>query len=182
MFNTVVTHPYHMPAGWNYTDEHGYSDYCLELTKNLYGTKQAAWGWFFHLCDGLLTQGFMQSTIDPCLFICKDCISTTDDCLLFSPSAAHVQDVIRSLQQQFLLKDESEVKDFLGICVQCNPQTKTITLTQPGLIDSVLSNLGLLNTDNHPIQHKFTPATSILHPDPNGTPMARNLALSFHYW
>jgi len=58
-----------MPAGWNYTNENGHSDYYLELTKKLYRTKQTAWGWFLHLCDGLLTQGFTQSTIDPCLFI-----------------------------------------------------------------------------------------------------------------
>jgi len=56
-----------MPAGWQYTDEYGNKDNCLELTKNLYGTKQAACGWFLHLCDGLLSKGFKQSTIDPCL-------------------------------------------------------------------------------------------------------------------
>jgi len=55
----------HLPVGWQYTDEHSNTDYCLELRKNLYGTKQAAWGWFLHLRDGLFSNGFKQSNIDP---------------------------------------------------------------------------------------------------------------------
>jgi len=159
-------------VAWQYKDKHGNTDYCLELTKNLYGTKQAARGWFLHLCDGLLQQGFQQSTIDPCLFFRKDCILVvyTDDCLIFGPSASQVQAIIRSLQTNFLLKDEGEVKDFLGIRVHHDLTARTITLTQPGLIDSILTDLGLLSTDGCPIQHKFTLATSILHPDNEGAP------------
>jgi len=45
---------------------------------------------------------------------------------------------------------------------------------QPGLIDSVLRDLGLLHDnphkDEHPVKHKFTPASSILHPDPDSLP------------
>jgi len=33
-----------MLAGWQYQDDHGNMDYCLKLTKNLYGIKQAARG------------------------------------------------------------------------------------------------------------------------------------------
>jgi len=159
-------------AGWQYKDEQGNTDYCLELTKNLYGTKQAMHRWFLHLHDGLLQQGFQQSTISPCLFFHKDCILViyTDDCLIFVPSAPQVQAVICSLQANFLLKDKGKVKDFLGIHVHCDLTACTITLTQPGLINSVLTNLGLLFTDSHPVQHKFTPATSILHPDTEGAP------------
>jgi len=168
-----------MPAGWSYTDVQGNSDYWLELTKNLYGTKQAARGWFLHLRDGLIKQGFQQSTIDPCLFFRKDCILVvyTDDCLIFGPSAAQVQAVIRSLQTTFLLKDEGEVKDFLGIRVHRDPNHRTITLTQPGLIDSVLTDLGLLDDTQNPVQHKFTPATTVLHPDSDGAPRQEN----WHY-
>jgi len=31
-----------MPPSWKYTNSQGHSDYCLELKKNLYGTKQVA--------------------------------------------------------------------------------------------------------------------------------------------
>jgi len=87
-----------MPAGWKYTDTNSHDDYCLELTKNLYGPKQAERGWFLHLQDGLISKGFQQSTIDPCLFIQSDCILIvyTDDCLIFGPTAHHVQSIITS--------------------------------------------------------------------------------------
>jgi len=67
------------------------------------------------------------------------------------------------------MKDEGKV-NFLGICIVCDPQNGTITLTQPGFIDSVLTDLGLLSHDSTPVKHKSTPALSILHPDPEGLP------------
>jgi len=54
------------------------------------------------------------------------------------------------------MKDEGKVKDFLGICVVWDPQNGTIMLTQPGLIDSVLNDLGLLSTNSTPVKHKYT--------------------------
>jgi len=69
----------------------------------------------------------------------------TDDCLIFGPSTTQVQSVITLLQQTFLLKDEGKVKDFLGICISWDPQNGTITLMQPGLVNSVLHDLGLLS-------------------------------------
>jgi len=165
-----------MLAGWQHTDAHSNTDYCLELTKNLYGTKQVACGWFIYLCDGLISKGFKQSAIDPCLFFQSDCILVvyTNDCLIFGPSSEQVEDIIDSLKQTFLLKDEGEVKDFLGICVSCTPHAGIITLMQPGLINSVLQDLGLLHDnpykDKHPVKPQFIPASSILHPDSEGLP------------
>jgi len=103
-----------MPAGWTYKDVDGNSDYCLKLTKNLYGTRQATRGWLIHLQDGLIHQGFQQSTINPCLFFWNECILVvyTDDCLIFGPTAHQVQAILQSLQQTFLLKDEGEIKAF----------------------------------------------------------------------
>jgi len=172
-----------LPARWKYTNADGNTDYCLELTKNLYGTKQAAQGWFLHLWDGLFSTGFQQSNVDPCLFIQSNCILVvyTNDCLIFGPLASQVQAVFTSLQYTFLFKDKGEVKDFLGICVSHDPTNGTITLTQPGLIDSVLQDLGLLNDnvhdDPHPVKYKFTPSVSILHPNPDGLPQEE----SWHY-
>jgi len=91
---------------------------------------------------------------------------------IFGPSTDQVQAIINSLQQTFLLKDEGEIKDFLGICISCAPQDGTIALTQPGLINSVLQDLELLHDnpykDDHPVKPCFIPASSILHPDSDG--------------
>jgi len=83
-----------LPVGWQYTDKDDNTDYCLELTKNLYGTKQAVHGWFLHLHDVLISKGFQQSQINPCLFIRLDCLLVvyTNDCLIFGPSASQVSD------------------------------------------------------------------------------------------
>jgi len=88
----------------------------------------------------------------------------------FGPLASQVQAVIASLQQTFLLKNEGEVKDFLGICISRDPQDGTITLTQLSLIDLVLTDLGLLSDESMLVKHKFTPVSSILHLDPDGLP------------
>jgi len=173
-----------MPAGWQYKDKQGNTDYCLKLTKNLYGTKQAACGWFLHLHDGLLAQAFQQSTIDPCLFFFFFCILVvyTDDCLVFGPSASHIQAAIQSLQSNFLLKDKGEVKDFLGIRVHHNLTACTITLTQPGLIDSVLMDLGLLS--NRWLPHPAQVYPCHIHPPSRygGCTPRRTLALSLSHW
>jgi len=50
-------------------------------------------------------------------------------------------------------------------------------LTQPGLINSVLQDLGLLNADLEKGRPKFTLASSILHPDNDGSPREEN----WHY-
>jgi hypothetical protein len=73
-----------VPQGW-YIDDSGtlvqHSDpthndgsHFLQLKRNLYGCKQAARNWFRHLTQGLLKEGFRQSTSDPCLFLRQDCI------------------------------------------------------------------------------------------------------------
>jgi hypothetical protein len=77
------------------------SNHYITLKHNLYGCKQAACNWFHHLNQGLLHEGFCQSTNDQCLFLhgCKQaacnwfhhlnqgllhegfCQSTNDQCL-----------------------------------------------------------------------------------------------------
>jgi hypothetical protein len=159
-----------VPAGWEYVDEHGrvHTDRCLKLKKNLYGTKQAGRNWFLHLRQGLLKAGFRQSQIDPCLYLRNNCIMVVyvDDCLLFGPTDKDVLDTINELKQHFLLDDEGEVKNFLGIHVARDPKSRTITLTQPGLIEGVLEDLGLTRPGQQ--EKKRTPCVQILHPDADG--------------
>ena len=60
--------------------------HCIHLKRNLYGVKQAVRNWYLHLKQGLLSRSFLQSNIDPGLFIWNDCILVvyTDDCLMFA--------------------------------------------------------------------------------------------------
>jgi Reverse transcriptase (RNA-dependent DNA polymerase) len=118
-----------IPKGWfldsttqqlhQHPDDPTFKDreHFIRLKRNLYGVKQAARNWFLHLQKGLLSRGFVQSKIDPCLFIRQDCILVlyTDDCLLFAKDDDSISDLCQSLSTEFLLKDEGDIAGFLGI-------------------------------------------------------------------
>ena len=140
----------------------------IKLQRNLYGCKQAAPNWFKHLTQGLLREGFRQSAVDPCLFLWNDCILIvyTDDCIIFSRKDEVIDALIRNLCQTFLLEDQGSVHDYLGIRIVKDHINKSISMTQPGLIESVLADLNLLQ-DSKP---KDTPSVGILYPDRDGIP------------
>jgi len=167
-----------LPQGW-YADATGnltqhqdpsYHDnrHYISLKRNLYGCRQAARNWFAHLTKGLLAHGFKQSIHEPCLYLRHDCIMIiyTDDCLIFSKNSSTIDTLIRSLNDSYQLEDQGSVSDYLGIRIIKDPTTRQITMTQPGLIDSILQDLHLT-----PGSHtKDTPAMGILHPDCSGHP------------
>ena len=140
----------------------------IQLQKNLYGCKQAARNWFQHLNQGLLAEGFVQSKIDSCLYMRGDCLMVvyTDDCLIFAKEASVIVDLIANLAKTFQLEDQGAVNDFLGVRIQKTNTTGQFSITQPGLIESIIKVVGLGESSNM----KSTPADGILHPDPNGAP------------
>jgi hypothetical protein len=140
------------------------------------GVKQAARNWFLHLQQGLLSCGFVQSKIDPCLFIQQDCILVlyTDDCLLFVKNDETINELCQSLSTKFLLKDEGDIEGFLGIQIDhtITPDgSVTITMTQPGLINQILEDIGLVGDQ---VTQKCTPAMHILQLNPNAAPFDAN--------
>jgi len=106
--------------------------------------------------------------MDPCLFLQSDCllIIYTDDCIIFSHTDPVIDALIRNLSQSFLLEDQGSVHDYLGIQIIKDPHNKSISMTQPGLIESVLADLNLL----HDSKPKDTPSVGILYPDRDGIP------------
>jgi hypothetical protein len=90
----------------------------------------------------------------------------TDDCLIFAKDDSTIDTSIKALSEIYLLEDQGTVSDYLGICITKNATTKEISMTQPGLIDSILQDLHL-EASSHT---KDTPAMGILHPDRNGHP------------
>jgi len=85
-----------------------------------------------------------------------------DDCLIFSPSATVVTDVIAALEVNYHIGDQGTVQDFLGVHItELTPGN--LQFTQPALIHSILQDLNLV-----PCHPKYTPAISVLHPDHGG--------------
>ena len=135
-----------IPQGWGPDDVAATNrDYVLKLKKNLYGSRNAARNWWLRLRGGLLRRRFIQSEIDPCLFMRDDCLLVcySDDVCLLGRNQHVLQQVIADLREEFILDDEGEVKDFLGVRVENNREAGTLTLTQQGLIDLILRQVGL---------------------------------------
>jgi hypothetical protein len=157
-----------IPEGWGLVDKSGKNldNKVIKLVRNLYGTKQAARLWFQKLDAALKGHGFRSSSVDPCLYIRNDCLLVlyTDDCLVFAPKRDIITKLVADLSENFRLEDNEGVEEFLGVKIDRDPKTKTINMTQPGLIDSILSDLGLDSKSTK----KFIPASMILFPDPDG--------------
>jgi hypothetical protein len=164
------------PQGWFVNDsgslqqhpdpKHHDTKHFLQLNKNLYGCKQAARNWFKYLTQGLLAQGFTQSKVDPCLYLRQDCMMVVymDDCLIFSHSDRVINDLLSKLSETYKLEDQGRVNDYLGIRITKDHTSKVITMSQPGLIESILQDLQLPSGS----KPKDTPALGILHPDKVG--------------
>jgi len=89
-----------------------------------------------------------------------------DDCLIFAQHDATINALIKALSAGFLLQDEGDVNAFLGVQIRRDASTKSITLTQPSLIQQILQDVGIRGQSNG----KDTPADSILYADLDGLP------------
>ena len=167
-----------MPQGWH-ADSNGnirphsdptYNDksHYIKLKKILYGCRQAARNWYEYLKKGLLAHGFHQSNTESCIYMRDDCIMVvyTDDCLLFARDDKTIDSILTSLSQTYMLEDQGTVTEYLGIRITKNTSTKQIHMAQPGLIESILTDLGLLHDSNT----KDMPALGVLHPNQQGHP------------
>jgi hypothetical protein len=106
--------------------------HCLKLKKNAFGLKQGGHLFWKKLRDGLIQRGFVQIQIDQCLFLQGDCIIVTygDDCLFFAKDPKTIEELLVSLRKEFVLTDEGDVGNFLGIKVE-RRKNGSISLTQP---------------------------------------------------
>jgi len=140
--------------------------YVLLISKNLYGLKQAGNNWFDKLRDSLLSRGFRQSSVDPCLFIRKDLILIVyvDDCLLFAKEDKLLDSFVLSLQSEFNLTCAGDVGAFLGIQFTRSSHGP-LELTQPGLISKIVKECGL---DEESKRHNTPAVTKLLSKDCSG--------------
>ena len=142
-------------------------DFVLLLQKNLYGLKQASMTWFEKLRDGLVACGFCQSIVDPCCFHQAHLVLLVflDDCLLFSWHVATVDKLLISLRLEFVLTDEGDVSDYLGIRIIKHSDGR-IELTQPALIQQIIDLLGIRSGS----KVHFSPVINkgLLHKDTDG--------------
>ena len=154
-------------------------DHVLKLHRNVYGQKQAGRVWNQYLVNKLVKElRFTQSRIDPCVFYRGKTLYVlyTDDSLLAGPDQDEIDQIVKDLKKANLnITDEGDIQDFLGVNISMK-KDGTIHLTQPHLIDQIISDLGLTQ-DN--VKVKETPAKSsqLLTRDVKG----KDFDKSFHY-
>ena len=118
------------------------------LTKALYGVKQASRQWFTKLSSTIIQQGFIQSKFDYYVLTKVEKFSViiflvyVDDILIASNNVTVVDDFKKFLDNKFKLKDLGVLKYFLGLEVARN--TKGISLCQRKYTIEVLSDAGFL--------------------------------------
>lgn len=134
------------------------NDYVLAIKKNIYGQKQAGRVWNQHLVQRLQQAGFQQSKVDDCVFYYGRCIYMlyTDDSILAGPTDEELETAITSIKKVGLeITVDTTVTDFLGVKIT-DKNDGTYELTQPQLINQILKDLRLLNSN---VTGKGTPAS-----------------------
>lgn len=142
-----------------------HEDLVLSLDKSLYGTVTAPKLFFDHISEGLLSEGFVPTASDPCLFINKelDCmvLQYVDDQIWIAKDPAAIDRKVQALKDKgFLLTMEEDTHMFGFLGIDINRAKGNVELTQTGLTDKVIKYLGL-----HNATAKDTPTAA----DPLGT-------------
>jgi hypothetical protein len=112
---------------------------CLRLKRSLYGTRAAPKMWADLILSTLKDFGFQASAMDPCLLFKQGMMvaSWVDDLFIAVDNKKKLDDLLKFFESRNLkLTMETDLTMYLGISVKRND--KSITLTQPGLIDRII--------------------------------------------
>ena len=125
-------------------------DVVLKLQKSIYGLVQAPRSWYYHLLDGLHKLEFKPSVEDPGMYFGRGMILITyvDDTLFFGPDLGEIEAAITDLENAGfgLTREKGDAETafaFLGINILMDPILHKLRMTQSGLIDKVLSAVGM---------------------------------------
>ena len=132
------------PYGFNVGPNH-----MIKLNKSLYGTRNAGYLWWEDLKTELLSQGFIQSTHDPCLFSrTKDGYTTylatwVDDVLVVS-SDPNVEDLLKTLKRhKFDIQTFEDLTWYLGLDINHDAERGILTISQEAYIDTLLEKFSM---------------------------------------
>jgi len=121
----------------------------VRLLKGLYGIKQGPRIWALKLHSVLTSIGFERIDCDYSVYVYRrgdDRIMMpihVDDLLLASNSKAAIQRVKSDLTTHFKIHDQGPTTSILGIKIERDRAARTISLSQPGYVDSILEQFGM---------------------------------------
>ena len=120
------------------------TDKCLRLKRSLYGITLAPRLWRAHLGTRLRAIGFRPSAHDPCLWFRGDVMLAewVDDVYLQGPTDKAIDKALADLKASGMdYSDSGCLSDYLGLAIERT--SSTFVLRQTGLIDKILSTMGL---------------------------------------
>lgn len=97
------------------------SDFVCQLSRSLYGLRQAPHQWYKCLLSILLTLGFRVSPVDYSLFLYNKnnvtifALVYVDYIIITGSNMKVVHQIIQSLHSRFMLKDLGKLNYFLGM-------------------------------------------------------------------
>ena len=105
--------------------------------------------------------------MDACPFISEKliCLTYVDDTLFFAKDYEDIDRVIKNLQKHMKLEVEDDMAGFLGVKITPNDEDGTVTMTQRGLTDRIVTALGCDD-----LEEVDTPAIETLGKDEFGDP------------
>jgi len=161
--NGVLDKPVYMAQPEGYvTGSPG--DACY-LHKCVYGLKQAPRVWYKLLKSTLAAYGFAPSAADPCIFVRTvsgrwQCILLVyvDDLLAVTRTDAEQEEVKAQLKDKFQLRDMGPSSHFVGMKVQRDRTTRTLTLSLGAMTRRLITEYGIDTA-----RHKAVPADPHAH-------------------
>ena len=146
-------------------------DVVVKLKKCLYGLKQAPREWNATLTKKLLEAGFVQSKVDPCLLVKNGesendrvlLLIWVDDMMIASRNQTAITEIKDILQKSFKITDLGELKNFVGIQFQIDPQNGIVRLAQNAYVKSILHDFQMENCN--PVSTPMVPNSRVKRED-----------------
>ena len=131
-------------------------DYVCKLNKSIYGLKQSARCWNTTLEEYLKSADYHKSGADGCMYV--KTVKEPDNHINFVILGVYVDDIVvvsnnpsmlnaekSALCRRFKMSDQGEVHYLLGMLVQRDRESRTLTISQPGYLKKVLERFGMQN-------------------------------------
>ena len=132
----------------------------LRLRRTIYGLKQAAFAFWKELLLAFESLKYVRSKADPCLYYKWGeqglivWISWVDDCLIAGPASMVIEEK-EKMKLRFDCDDIGELKEYVGCKIVHDRAERSVTITQPVLLQSFTDEFEL----DHDKQHE-TPAVA----------------------
>lgn len=116
----------------------------FRLRKSLYGLRDAARIWSKLLFQTLESCGLKEMETEPCVFVGDKVIIIcyVDDLLIFAENQDIVDNLYRTLEKQFRVKDLGRPTRFLGLNITYNSDRR-ISFSQEQLVNKLLEETGM---------------------------------------